>query len=84
MKLVPVEFIPEKGVKTKQTSVSSILEDFVHGPDNLVRVDIDNYYSCTESAVKGIRQCVTRNRFPVKIIMRGDNIYLAKEKNDAT
>ena len=79
MKLIPVESIPKRLVKTHVTSLAPVIEDFVHGPHSVVKVDYSNdQYTSAETCVKSIRLAINRNNFPIKICQRGDDIYLMK------
>lgn len=77
MKLVPTDKIPE--FKRKYNKLQEIIEDFVNGPYEVVKVQLkDGEYKNTKSCVGCLRIAIKRSRYSVKVFKRGDDIYLSK------
>lgn len=77
MKLVPTDKIPE--FKRKYNKLQEIIEDFVNGPYEVVKVQLkDGEYKNTKSCVSCLRIAIKRSRYSVKVFKRGDDIYLSK------
>ena len=77
MKLVPVNEIPDR---RKYHKLQALIEEFVNSPYEIARCEnVTEEYQNAESAAGSLRTAVRRSKcFGVKVIKRGENIYLAK------
>ena len=81
MKLIPVKSIPEKTNKPSKVHLREILEDFVHSSNDIVKVDYrEDGYSSSGVCGRSLQVIIRNNGFPIRVIWRGDDIYLKKEK----
>lgn len=77
MKLVPTDKIPE--IKRNYNKLQEIIEEFVNGPYEVVKVQLnENEYKSFEVCVSVLRVAVKRSRYSVKVIKRGNDVYLSK------
>jgi hypothetical protein len=70
--LVPVDFIPEK-----HTLYQEIVMEFSKGAVKEVLVKMDGVKA--KSIRVGLRRAINSLNIPVKDIMRGEEVYLAKD-----
>ena len=79
MKLVPVKSIPETGSKKDYEAVKDVIDEFIHSGNTYVKVvDDSGAYANHQSRVATLRTTIIRCGYNVKILQRGEDIYLAK------
>lgn len=77
MKLIPVEILPKKRANRK--GLQDFIEEFCNGEIKMARVDFsDNDYKDAKSCYSSIYKAIWRSKRPVKVIMRGNEVFLAK------
>lgn len=77
MKLVPTDKIPE--VKRTYNNLQEIIEGFVNGPYEVVKVQLkEGEYKNAKSCAGCLRIAVKRSRYSVKVFQRGNDVYLSK------
>ena len=87
MKLTKVDKIPELNIHWNRENAkrpTKMLKDFLADPDiTFARIDYDpgEYlypHNCRSSFAMAIERC----RLPVKVYIRGGDVYLAKERDE--
>ena len=78
MKLVAVEQVPGRRENNK---LQKLLEEFVYSKADVVKVNIeDSEYKSVHVAYNVLAVAVRRSKRPIKVHIRGNDIYLAKIK----
>ena len=76
MKLIPVDFIPDK---RRYHKLQDLIEEFVNGPYEVVKCQFEEGdYKSANVCGCCLRVAVTRSRYKLKVFKRGDEVYLAK------
>lgn len=80
MKFIPVESIPEiEKERCKKKPITAMIEEFLHSGNKFVKVQIEEGdYASDRHCVCDFIRVVRNNDYPIKVVQRGDDIYLAK------
>ncbi len=77
MKLTPVNITQAKCAKK---DVYNMLLEFVNSEHECVRVDFEDFeYKSYSSAYSSLSKCVEHTSFPIRVMSRGQEIYIIKE-----
>lgn len=76
MKLIPTDHIPEK---RRKHNLQGLIEEFVRGPHEVVKCQFtEDDYKSPDVCATCLRNAVRRSKYSVRVIERGDEVYLAK------
>lgn len=77
MKLIPANEVPKR--KHPYHSLQKLIKDFCNDDNKIVKVEFDNRdYKNIQSAYVSLYKAARHSKRPVKVCMRGDEIYLTK------
>lgn len=78
MKLIPVDNIPEIRHRGNNR-LQAMIEEFVNSPYEVVKCQFDEgEYKSSKVCASVLRIAVKCSRYSIKVIKRGDDIYLSK------
>lgn len=78
MKLTFVENVPTGRVK-KNHKLQAFIKEFAESDHKVAKVDFtEEEYKNTYSCVNALRRAIKHSKRPVKVIQRGDEVYLTK------
>lgn len=78
MNLVPVESVPQRAATRHR--LQDLIEEFVNGDADIVRVEFgEKDYKSAKVARSCLSVAITRSRRNIKVMLRGDQIFLSKE-----
>lgn len=76
MTLTPVESLPKKENRGFRHDLQTLVKEFMNGDARIAKID---GYVFTYSLYNGLRAAVQRSGYPVRVHMRGNDVYLVKK-----
>ena len=77
MKFVPVNELPKK--KAARHKLQDLIKEFCDDDYKIVKIDLDKHdYKSPKVCCGAMHVAVKRSKRPVKVAIRGDDVYLIK------